>query len=869
MASDVSSPPASAQSSEAPTLRRPAGFVPTDMPRRFGRYALLRRIAKGGMGEVCLAATLGLEGAERPVIVKTIRAEHRTDASFKARFLDEARVQAQLEHSGVAQVFEATTDDESGEPYVVVEYVDGRSLGEVRSRALASNHALGWHEAVAIAQLAAEALAHVHERRDPQGRPLSIVHRDLSPQNLMVSYGGEVKIIDFGTARGENRRCHTVAGVVYAKPGYTAPEVANGDSGDFRVDLYALGVMLWELCAGRRFLVGDATDHLAAVSKNERNLPPVAASVGAPAELDAVITRLSSFDREARYPKTRDAARELAALLGCAPTLPSGERGVRGRIASTMSRLFEGDSARARREFLKLVAEARRTLGPMPVRTPAAPTPQAAIAMRDEEQGMLPGTRWKLSDELGRGASSVVYEADHADLGRRAAIKVLHSAEAEGEPVEKLRREARVLASLSGVAGIARVIDVGRSLDHRAFTVMELREGRTLERRNADRNGPMPWMEALGLVERILTVFEGIHSAGVVHRDVKPGNLLVGDDGTVTVLDFGLALSSESRSESESPAPARAALEVFGTPEYMAPEQVARPHEVDARADLYALGAVLYELLTNQLPFSSEVPMGLLEQKTQGSPEAPSQRLSGVELPRPVDDLVLRAIARHPSLRFSSAVEMRAAVREAIALPGKKRARQRRWAFGAAAAALCGIAAFLGAQRPEGRAFVERAKVDLVERFQGPQKVEQLADAAAVETSPVVADGATARVEMPAEMPSEPASDLAALDDELLDGAHEDAAGQDPLPARNAAPDASAPSGDVPPGVPPGEVARAFHANAEPPVDVAASDKRVVERTDAAKPAPKKLRKAAEKRDADKPAKKKAKKRKAKAASSD
>ena len=97
------------------------------------------------------------------------------------------------------------------------------SRGDVRARALTSGQRLEWHEAVAISQLAAEALAHVHERMDAQNRPLSIVHRDLSPQNLMVSYGADVKIIDFGTARGENRRCHTVSGVVFAKPGYVAP----------------------------------------------------------------------------------------------------------------------------------------------------------------------------------------------------------------------------------------------------------------------------------------------------------------------------------------------------------------------------------------------------------------------------------------------------------------------------------------------------------------------------------------------------------------------------------------------------------------------------------------------------------------------
>src|ERR1700733_1963795 len=105
-----------------------------NLPRPLGRYVLLRRIARGGMGEVFLASTTGLEGAERPVVVKIIRREHAGDPSFIARFLDEARVQAQLLHSGVAQVLDAAIDDASGEPYAVVEFVEGRSLGDVRAR---------------------------------------------------------------------------------------------------------------------------------------------------------------------------------------------------------------------------------------------------------------------------------------------------------------------------------------------------------------------------------------------------------------------------------------------------------------------------------------------------------------------------------------------------------------------------------------------------------------------------------------------------------------------------------------------------------------------------------------------------------------
>src|ERR1700679_1815491 len=120
-----------------------------DAPRTIGRYRLLKRIARGGMGEVFLASTTGIEGAERAVVVKIIRREHAKDPSFIARFLDEARVQAQLQHSGVAQVLDATIDDVTGEPYAVVEHVEGKSLGDVRARAIQIGHAVGWADAVA------------------------------------------------------------------------------------------------------------------------------------------------------------------------------------------------------------------------------------------------------------------------------------------------------------------------------------------------------------------------------------------------------------------------------------------------------------------------------------------------------------------------------------------------------------------------------------------------------------------------------------------------------------------------------------------------------------------------------------------------
>ncbi len=677
-----------------PSLRA-AALSLSDLPRRFGRYVLLRRIAKGGMGEVMLATTLGLEGAERPLIIKTIRTEHRTDKSFKARFLDEARVQAQLEHAGVCQVLEATTDDDSGEPYVVVEFVDGRSLGDVRARALTSGQRIEWHEAVAIAQLAAEALAHVHERHDAQNRPLNIVHRDLSPQNLMIGYGGEVKIIDFGTARGENRRCHTVSGVVFAKPGYVAPEVANGNPGDFRVDLYALGVMLWELCAGRRFLEGEASDHMAAVSKNLRNLPPIAEVAGAPRALDDILARLTAFDREGRYARTKVAARELASLLTSAAALAGGERGVRSRVAGLMQRLFDGESARNRREFLRLVAEARKVFS-TPTGTPQAPTPKAAIAMKEEKAGFVPGTRYKVVREIGKGAGTVVVEAEHVDLGRRAAVKMLESATAPAMAQARFRREARILSSLE-VPGVVRVIDAGETTDQRPFVVLELCEGETLEK-TMKREGGVSIDEALEISARILTVLDRVHARGVVHRDLKPENIVLAEDRGVTLVDFGIAIAKGDRdmSDLETPSKKQPSISLYGTPEYMAPEQAARPHEVDARADIYAVGAMLYEMLTGRLPFVGASAVAILEAKAQGSPEAPSERAKARNIPADVDALCLRALARHPSLRFGAATEMREAIEAALAAPGKRRSKIRRVGMAALATTMM-LAGSLGA----------------------------------------------------------------------------------------------------------------------------------------------------------------------------
>ncbi|HMJ10524.1 MAG TPA: protein kinase [Polyangiaceae bacterium] len=696
------------------------------LPRHFERWTLMKQIARGGMGEVFLATTGGIEGAERPCVVKIIRREHAADKSFLARFLDEARIQAQLQHPGVAQILEASSDD-SGKPYVVVEYVEGRNLAEVRARATQLKLTIGWPEAVAVAVAMAEALAHIHERTDASGRPLSIVHRDLSPQNVMIAYAGDIKLIDFGTARGENRRCHTIAGIVFAKPGYVAPEVANNTPGGVPADLYAFGIMLWELLAGKRFLTGEAREHMALVGKGERNPPAIAAELCAPHDLDRVIARLTAARIEDRYVSARQAAAELIDVLKSAPSLAEGERGVRTRVARLMQRLYPAEPGRSRVEFAELVRAARKL----------CPRSEPSVAVPPEPlpDGMLAGTRYRLTREVGRGGMGVVFEGVHIDLGRAVAIKVLPREHAQSATFdERFRAEARAIANLQH-DNLVRLYDFGISADGQPFYAMERLEGEGVDAR-LEREQCLPWRAAFELGVQACRALEAAHSAGVVHRDIKPGNLYLTRSGTLKLLDFGIAkhvAGADGRERTRTPA----GNEVSGTPEYMAPEQVSG-EPADERCDVYALGVVLYELVTGSLPHQAQSTDLLLDAKLQTLPERPGQRAPKRGLTHMVDDTLLRSLERDPSQRFQSAAEMREALEVALREPERRR-RQRR-AFGFALLGMLAIAigavTAVASTQPHVRARALAVAAPVLDRLQGLGRAPQAEKAALANIAP-------------------------------------------------------------------------------------------------------------------------------------
>lgn len=655
--------------------------VSIPLPRIFGRLLLLKLLARGGMGDVYLAATTGIEGAERPIVVKTVRRDHIHDGSFLARFLDEARVQSQLNHPGVAQVLEASTD-ENGEPYTVVEYVEGRSLADLRHRAVQVGARVGWPEACALAIEMSQALAHVHERAGADGTPLGIVHRDLSPQNVMVGYAGEVKLIDFGTARGHNRRCHTVAGVVFAKPGYVAPEVARQQVGDGRIDVYAIGVMLWELCAGKRLLNGEAQAHLEDVAAARFEVPRLAPTRGIPQELDVIIQKLCANDPDDRYASAMHAATDLARVLSLAPVGKSGERSVRSRIGVLMKTLWPHEPARSRAEFGKLLKQARE-LRKERETPPASGVMEVHAAQMTQDPSILPGTRYRLLKKIGEGASGEVFEAEHVELGRRYAVKVLTTAHAAAhDAVDRFRREARAVAKLSH-PNLVQLHDFGKSTDGRVFLVMELLSGKTLDVHAA---GGIGWREAVRLGLQATRALEAAHEAGVVHRDLKPQNLFLTEDESLKLLDFGVAMAVAETGTEHT----QKGFAVFGTPEYMAPEQVAGEN-VDARCDVYALGCVLYELVTGSRPFEGS-PVVVMGKQLREQPERPTLRAPQNNIPRELEALILKALSKSREERFASAIAMREALTEVLSAPDRRRSRGRVFAGAAFATALTVLA---------------------------------------------------------------------------------------------------------------------------------------------------------------------------------
>jgi serine/threonine protein kinase len=219
------------------------------------RYQIVRKLDMGGMAEIFLGRAQSIEGIERPVAIKRVLPSLALNEQFMAMFLDEARLSMQLTHANIVQVFDVGRA--SGTIFIVMEFVEGYNLRRLFQRASERGFRVPIEIACHLVIEVCKGLTHAHEKIDAKGRHLKIVHRDLSPPNILVSKSGEVKITDFGLAKALTQATVTDPGIVKGKYSYLSPEAAKGQQVDHRADIFALGICLWELLANRRLFMGS------------------------------------------------------------------------------------------------------------------------------------------------------------------------------------------------------------------------------------------------------------------------------------------------------------------------------------------------------------------------------------------------------------------------------------------------------------------------------------------------------------------------------------------------------------------------------------------------------------------------------------
>ncbi len=637
------------------------------MSQQFGRYVIERRLAAGGMGEVSLARQTGPDGFSRVCIIKRMHASLALDSSSVELFLTEARHTAQLNHPHIAQVYDFGKVD--GTYYLAMEYVDGPSLGELLSRRRRLGAPpLPIAACCRIAAQVAQALDYAHGARDGDGTPMKLVHRDVSPSNVLIGASGLVKLIDFGIARGAQAMALTRDGLVRGKVAFMSPEQLQGLALDGRSDVFSLGLVLYLLLTGRSAVSRDRVDVISSAGV----APASSLRPELPAALEQVLERALQREPSQRFQtagamaealervilalEVTVSAESLAALARDSTVQPLTGCPDEEQLAQLSAGTLDEPAASAVRAHLDGCERCRELVS------------LSARSATSKTTGPERIGRYEIERSMGTGTMGLVLKAIDPQLKRPVAIKLLlGSGRAEPERRERFLREGRAAARVRHPNVVA-IYELGFHGDE-PFVAMELVEGPTLrDWLAAQRPGRAGVLSVLCEIASGLTA---IHAAGVVHRDIKPENVLVDAQNHPRVADFGLARGGEGQELTRTG-------QLLGTPAYMAPEQLAAA-EATAASDQFAFSAMAFEALLGRRPFSATSISALRDEHARGvDPEAWG------DLPGPVRAVLERGLAFEPEQRFPSMAALAEALERARAPEPPRRARG---ALGLAAAA--------------------------------------------------------------------------------------------------------------------------------------------------------------------------------------
>ncbi|MGZ3449774.1 MAG: serine/threonine protein kinase [Polyangiales bacterium] len=326
-----------------------------------GRYTLHAELASGGMASVHLGRLVGDAGFGRTVAIKRLHPQYAKDPEFVRMFVDEARIAARIHHPNVVPTLDVV--EGGGEIFLVLEYVKGESLSSI-VRTLSRRHEkMPIAVATSIVVGALTGLGAAHDARDAQGEPLHIVHRDISPQNVMVGADGVARLLDFGVAKARARLSTTEDGHLKGKIAYMAPEQIAGGETSPQSDVYAIGVVLWELLAGRRLFEADSEVQLMALVRRGEIHPPSDFRDDVPEALDRICARALGKDPSTRYPSARAMAKDLDASVEIASAMRVSEwiTDVVGPLLEARSKLVaevESGIREVSRDALEAIARA-------------------------------------------------------------------------------------------------------------------------------------------------------------------------------------------------------------------------------------------------------------------------------------------------------------------------------------------------------------------------------------------------------------------------------------------------------------------------------------------------------------------------------
>lgn len=282
-------------------------------PRPFGHYFILEKIAQGGMAEIFKGLTYDFMGLKKFIVIKRILPHIAANKEFIDMLVAEAKIAVNLSHGNIAQIFDL--GKVGNDYFIVMEYVDGKNLSQIQRAALESRQRVPVEHCVYFISALCDALDYMHRKKDEQGNELKIVHRDISPQNIIVSYSGNVKVVDFGVAKAAFKLGEGEKGILKGKFAYMSPEQAEGDEIDSRSDIFSAGTVLWEMLVAQRLFKKKSNSETVMAVKEMPILPPSKFRDDIHEELDHIVMKALQRDADKRYQTAHDMGLDLTKYL--------------------------------------------------------------------------------------------------------------------------------------------------------------------------------------------------------------------------------------------------------------------------------------------------------------------------------------------------------------------------------------------------------------------------------------------------------------------------------------------------------------------------------------------------------------------------